>query len=52
MSGSRRRSSGASIVRDSVFVKFVVTGMSFIDTILINRYLGVAIRGEYSVLIN
>ncbi len=41
-----------NLYKSSVFTKLLVVALSFINSIIINRYLGVELRGEYTTILN
>lgn len=41
-----------NIFKSSILIKIITVIMSFINTIIINRFLGVSLRGEYTFIIN
>ena len=44
--------STARVFASSVFIKLVIVALGFVNSIVINRCLGVALRGEYTTLLN
>lgn len=50
--GSERQISSMQLFASSVGVKLISVVLSFANSILINRFLGVELRGEYTVILN
>ena len=40
------------MIKSSLIIKIIAVMLSFINTIIINRFLGVELRGEYTFILN